>query len=309
VSFNSCFPRRLAHGLLWPALLAGLLPAGPALGRSEPGRSDSAAVLARLKGADLSEAVREAMREAVERAPAARDWAGLSGPLAFGVSVRRIPGGEVRERAVPLMLGATQMLAVNEMLLLKAILDQYGAKGLTETAALKQAVVRASKELRLLGRVKGMLFQARPEGDYAVAFVVADRKQLEATLQEPAELEKVRLAYRQVVHEQMLARMKGKEWKEAARLFDHLGGADLLTPEVALDGARCWNALENSGRVVRILQAALAQFAASASPDWLEACGDLALDQGEVGETVARAAYEKASGVLRNTRSAPKKRP
>ena len=133
-----------------------------------------------IKDADLPEHIRSALQKTLNKSPGSNQWAGQVDSVLFGISVRSLPAGDIRARATPLLLSAVQMLAVEELLLNKAIVDRYIDSGLTDVRSLKEALARAAQELHVIGHIKGLLYQSRPQGDFAVAFVIADSSDLSA---------------------------------------------------------------------------------------------------------------------------------
>ncbi|MCS6849769.1 MAG: hypothetical protein NZ700_01200 [Gemmataceae bacterium] len=128
-----------------------------------------------------------------------------------------------------------------------------------------------------------------------MAYVYADASQLTASLRQPANLAKVRIAYRDTLHEQLRALSKQSRWADAIRLWQHLHERRLLSPELCLDAASCLRHLKKPQDALAVLQEAFETYAASVSADWLEQCGDLALQLGKEGEPLAEKAFKKAS--------------
>jgi hypothetical protein len=61
------------------------------------------------------------------------------------------------------------------------------------------------------------------------------------------------------------------------------------------------NELERPRDSLVVLKEAFHKYRSSASVDWLEKCGDQALKIGNDGEDLARAAFERASELLKST--------
>jgi hypothetical protein len=101
--------------------------------------------------------------------------------------------------------------------------------------------------------------------------------------------------------------MKRRQWHHALELCTHLRDRELLSAELTFDAAHCLHELKRPEEVLVTLQDALDRFAGKLSADWLERCGDLALEQGRTGEALARSAYEMASEQLRITRTEGKR--
>jgi hypothetical protein len=144
--------------------------------------------------------------------PGETRWSGRDGDLLFGIVVKPLPQGELRQRAVPAMLELVQMLAVHEVLKAKTLLERYAAAGLTDATTLRQAVEAAAGQLQVTGNAKGVVFQAARSG-FAVAYIVAQQADLSAYLLQPTELEKVRKvmqgARKGVRHHGAVCRLRG----------------------------------------------------------------------------------------------------
>ena len=201
------------------------------------------------------------------------------------------------------MLSITHLLAVQELLTAKAVLDTYAPAGLTDLPTLRQALAEAAEGLDLSGSAKGVLHQAKVRGDFAVAYVIAEEKEVIASLHRPADLARVKGAYRDVMHWQAHALMKRSQWQEAILLWRHLHERKLVSSGLYLDAAVCLKEMKKPQDALTILEEAYTAFAPSAAADWLERCGDLALLLGPAGESLAQKAYEKASERLRNTQT------
>jgi hypothetical protein len=277
---------------------------------SRPETNDaSPEVVEVIKKAELPEPAQAAMLAVLTEAPRGNRWSGQTDTVSFAMAARPLPTGQARAEATPLLLSAVHMLAVEDLLLTRAVLDAYRGTGLTDPMVLRKAVARSAEQIGVTGRVKGAIHEARPQGPFAVAYVVCDTSQLCAHLLQAPELGLVRDAYRELMHEQMRDLMKHREWKEALGRWEHLRDRKLLSPPLALDAARCFKELKQPSDTLRVLAEAMDRFAGSLSADWLEQMGDLALELGEPGEDLARRAYEKASDLLRNTRTGVTKSP
>jgi len=194
------------------------------------------------------------------------------------------------------------MLAVHELLKAKSLLDRYAATGLDDATTLRAAVEQAAGKLEVTGKVKSLVHQAAVEGDFAVGYVMADQSALTAHLLEPAELEKVRTAYRDVMHGQAGDLMQRGNWEDALLLWRHLHQRKLVSQQLYLDAARCFEALGQHADAVRVLNEAMDAFGDSGSPEFFEQAGDLALDiQSDEAQSLAEQAYEKAIEGLKET--------
>ena len=78
---------------------------------------------------------------------------------------------------------------------------------------------------------------------FAVAYVIAEQSDLSAYLLQPTELEKVRAAYRDVMHGQARDLMARSSWADALLLWQHLHQRKLVSQQLYLDAARCFQRL------------------------------------------------------------------
>jgi hypothetical protein len=286
---------------------------GPTEGRkgaaAQPGPAANAAsakeaaqaVATFLQAADLPEGVRTAMITVLRHNPQQDRWAGRQGTSLFAMASRPLPQGDIRPKATPPLLSAVHMLAVQEVLTAKSLLDSYTADGLTDVTTLKRALLRSADGLKVTGRATGLVHEAKAAGDFAVAYVVGDTTQLVTFLHQPAELAAVRDAYRDIMHEQARDLMKRKLWSDAVVLWRHLHSRKLVSQTLYLDAATCLSELDQPKDALTLLDEAYRVFAPTATAEWLEQCGDRALHLGPVGERLAQKAYEEASRRLLNT--------
>ena len=270
------------------------VPADPAAG--------SQAAAAYVSRADIAEPVRAAMLTVLRQHPGETRWSGKAGPTLFAVAVKSLPGGQMRKRATPALLELTHMLAVQELLKAKSLLDRYAATGLDDATTLRQAVEEAAGKLEVSGKVKGVVHQATVQDEFAVGYVIGEESSLTAHLLEPAELEKVQDAYRGVMHRQARELMERSNWQDALLLWQHLHQRKLVSQELYLDAARCFKELEQPEDTVRVLSEAVEAFAKTESTDFFEKAGDIALEVGtEEAAQLAEKAYQRAIDSLMET--------
>ena len=263
------------------------VPADPAAG--------SQAAAAYVSRADIAEPVRAAMLTVLRQHPGETRWSGKAGPTLFAVAVKSLPGGQMRKRATPALLELTHMLAVQELLKAKSLLDRYAATGLDDATTLRQAVEEAAGKLEVSGKVKGVVHQATVQDEFAVGYVIGEESALTAHLLEPTELEKVQAAYRLVMHRQARALMEREDWSEALLLWQHLHQRELVSQALYLDAARCLKQLEKPGDAVQVLNEALESFGDEATLSFLEQAGDVALSiPTDEAQDLAVRAYERA---------------
>jgi tRNA A-37 threonylcarbamoyl transferase component Bud32 len=277
-----------------------------------PGRRDgdedagSRAASAYLARAEVLGPAREAMQTVLRQHPDESRWSGRNGSTLFAIAVRRLPGGMMRQQAGPAFLNLTHMLAVQELLKAKSLLDRYAESGLTDATTLRQAVVQAAGNLEVAGKVRGFQHQATAQDDFAVAYVLADESALSAHLLQPVSLGRVQAAYRDVMHAQARDLMRRSNWKDALLLWQHLHARKLVSPGLYLDAARCFKELGQDSDVVRVLDEAIRTLGPKAGPEFLERAGDLALAiQTEAAQKLAEQAYRGASETLKEQVSPP----
>lgn len=259
-----------------------------------------------LTRADLAPAVRDAMVAVLRQHPGESRWAGRNGGDLFAIAVKPLPRGKARQQATPGLLSLTHMQAVQELLKAKSLLDRFAESGLTDATTLRQAVVQAAGRLEVTGEAQGVQHQASVQEGFAVAYVLADEARLSAHLLQPTELGRVRTAYRELMHNQARELMKRSNWKDALVFWHHLHTRKLVSPELYLDAARCFKALGQDADTVRVLAEAVKSLEASASPEFLEQAGDLALEvESDAGQALAESAYRMASERLREQISQP----
>ena len=255
-----------------------------------------------LRKGKINEKTRFSMLTVLRQHPSESRWSGQQGAVLFAIAAKAIPTGDAQQKAIPALLSLTHSLAVQELLKAKSLLDRYEQTGLTDATTLRQAVVMAAGRLHVVGRVKGMMHGAVVQGGFAVAYVTAEEPNLVAHLLHQVELEKVRKAYRDVMHGQARELMKRRNWRDAVLLWRHLHTRKLVSQALYLDAGRCFSELKQYDDAVRILVEALNTFRTNATPEFLEQVGDIALaiDTGPAQE-LAKKAYLEASRKLLNT--------
>ena len=200
----------------------------------------------------------------------------------------------------------THSLAVTEMLTAKGLLDRYTEYGLTDATALRQAMVRVSATLQISGEVKSFKHLATAQGDFVIAYVLAEADQLNAQMAKPVELERVKDAYRDAIHVQARDLMARENWNDALLAWQHLHQRKLVSPALYLDAALCLMKTGKPNDATRLLQEAFDAFQESATASFLEKAGDMALEIGDPAALkIAERAYRSASQKLMNTVTQP----
>jgi len=262
----------------------------------------AAAALEYLARADVPVVVRTAMTTVLRQHPTQTRWAGHAGTSLFGVAVKHLPSGDNRQRAVPALLELSQMLAVQEMLKAKVLLDRYAEAGLTDATTLSQAIGNATGRLQVVGTAKGVTHQAAVRGDYSVAYVMAEESALAAYLLNPAALDEVRAAYRDVMHRQARELMQRSDWKNALLLWQHLHKLKLVSQQLYIDATRCFQQLGQEDDALRVLTEAMNAFRKASAPDFFEQVGDVAVTmKSDQAQALAEKAYRMASEQLRDS--------
>ena len=122
-------------------------PTSPSAGTVDAEKNDDAASKAAnayLADANVPVPVRDAMLTVLRQHPTESRWSGRAGTTMFGIAVKRLPRGSIRQQAVPSMLNLTGMLAFQELLKAKSLLDRYAAVGLTDATTLQRAVLESA---------------------------------------------------------------------------------------------------------------------------------------------------------------------
>ena len=255
---------------------------------------------------DIPEATRSAMLTVLRQHPTEYRWSGRRGPTVFAMAVKMLPSGASQHRAVPALLNLTHSLAVHELLKANSLLNKYGVKGLTDATTLCQAMVEAAGRLDITGSVKAITHQSAVQGNFVVGYVIAEEQNLTAHLLQDTELEKVKTAYRNVMHRQARGLMKRKYWKDAILLWRHLHKRKLVSQALYLDAARCFKALGQNEDTIHVLAEAIETFSATATADFFEQAGDIALSiDTDAAQLLAQKAYDSASERLLDTISRP----
>jgi hypothetical protein len=280
-------------------------PSLPSAGEVDAGKKDDAASIAAnayLTDADLPAPVRDAMLTVLRQHPGESRWSGRAGTIMFGIAAKRLPARAIRQRAVPAMLDLTHMLAFQELLKAKSLLDRYAATGLTDATTLERAVVEAAGKLNVKGRASTVLQGGTVKADYAIAYVMAEEQRLLAQLLQETELGKVRGAYRDVMHRQARELMQRSNWTDALLFWQHLHTRKLVSQQLYLDAASCFQHLNQVPDMIRVLTEAIDTFGKNATPEFLEKAGDMALaiDTAQA-QTLAEKAYRLASEQLKET--------
>jgi hypothetical protein len=280
-------------------------PASPVAGKTDSEKNDDAAskaASAYLAAADLPAPVRDAMRTVLRQHPTESRWSGRADTTLFAIAAKRLPRGPIRQEAVPSMLNLTGMLAFQELLKAKSLLDRYAAAGLTDATTLQRAVMESAGTLQVKGKAGTVVQGAAARGDYAVGYVTAEEKALLARLLQESELETVRSAYRDVMHRQARELMQRSNWTDALLLWQHLHRRKLVSQQLYLDAASCFQHLNQVPDMLRVLSEAIDAFGKDATPEFLEKAGDMALAaETEQAQTLAERAYRMASEQLKET--------
>ena len=154
----------------------------------------------------------------------------------------------------------------------------------------------------MTGKASAVTHQAATEGNLAISYAMAEEAALAAQLLQPEEIRKVRIAYRDVMHRQARELMQRSNWTDALLLWQHLPKRKLVSQQLYLDAASCFQHLNQVPDMIRVLTEAIDTFGKNATPEFLESAGDMALaiDTAQA-QTLAEKAYRMASEQLKET--------
>jgi hypothetical protein len=253
----------------------------------------------------LEQALQRAMQETLQKGRGETSWSGRIGDRIFAIAVRRLPEGQVRQRAVPGMLRLVHAVAVAELLKTKAVLSAYEAEGLTDNDALQTAAVRSVESLDVTGSVRGVIHQAGVQDDYVVGYVVADIENVTSHVRRPAPLEVMKETYRDAIQSRMQISMMRKQWLEALESWKHLHQLGLTSEALYINATLCLVELDRVDEAVKVADQFLAKTALTAKSASLEQLGDIFLKiDSETAQNLATTAYLAASERLRSFRTA-----
>lgn len=255
----------------------------------------------------------QAMIRSIGHHPDEERWSGSANGKIFAVVlVKSNPQGPARQAIRLAAQRRSHMLAVNEMLQAKSLLDAFASNGLEDAVTLRKAVLKAG--LRFEGaasqneydtlQVKGsgrLLRSASKIFDESVAsYVLANASELVTHLTKPPQLERVKAAYREVMHTEARRLMQLQQWEEALELWHHLHSRELVSPSLYVDAATCFHHREEDAESLRLLDEAFQVYRESGSMDFFERVGDLAmLISDPDSDAIAIAAYDRARELLR----------
>lgn len=255
-----------------------------------------------ISQADIPAPLRETMLTVLRQHLTETRWSGQNGATIFAVAAKSLPSGKMRARATPALLELAHSLSVHELLKAKSLLDQYSASGLSDATTLRSALEEAAGKLHVTGEAQGVVHQAAVRGEFVVAYVHAEESALTTHLLQPAELEKVQIAYRDVMHRKARELMERSDWENALLLWQHLHQRKLVSQQLYLDAAQCFKQLGRENDTVRILSEAVTAFAETGSPEFFEQAGDVVLDiETDAALELAEKAYVAASEALMDT--------
>ena len=244
----------------------------------------------------VSDEIRDAVFARLDESPQAGSWSVCCGPRLYGIALRPLSMGKGCERTVPAMLHLTRAVAVQELVLSKAIASQFVAFGLRDGSALHEALIRYSGQVSVISRIRGMEHLTATANALAMALVVADESAVTAELTKPQSLGDIRSVYRDVLHERIRGLIAQHDWQPAISTWEHLASQSLTTANLCLDAARCYGGADKSADALWTLDQMLDLFGETASSETLEEAGDLALDlECESAKRLATRAYVAAS--------------
>ena len=187
-----------------------------------------------------TDTLKSVMLDVLNRHPEADRWSGVDDKHIFGISVVSFTDRDVRDGDTKMLRITARLLAAKEMLFAKVLLDKYAETGLTDAGFLREAVATANESFAVTGRVTYSIDETIISGNQIVGIVVADRNKVVATMTEPARMEAVRTAYREVVHRQANRLIVGQKFEEALQTLMTLRQSHLFNREHLFDVLRCF---------------------------------------------------------------------
>lgn len=248
-----------------------------------------------LNDIDIAKQIKAAARSILRQHAESSNWSGRHENTLFGLAARELPSGEIRDKSIPSFLSLVRAKSIEELLAAKCVLDLYAESGLTDATALREAIAKLASGMRITGSAQGITSFSKVYGNIAVAFAFGEEQRLIARLSTPVELEYLKRSYRDILHRDARRLMQERNWNDAIVLWRHLHDRKLVSPPLYLDAARCFEHQQKHSDALVVLQEAYKSFGASASVDWLEQCGELALPLGSEGEALALRAFRLAS--------------
>lgn len=264
----------------------------------------------------LPHEILDAMHAALRLHPQDTNWGGSAGDKVFALVASPLVGQAARNQSIPASLQHARATAVNALLVTTALSQIYADAGLTDMGTLRVAAQRVSGGLAVSGAIKNMEDGAVVRGGLAVAYIVVDSKNLNAEIQDPATLDLIKEAYRDVMHAQARDLMARGKWADALLLWQHLHERHLVSQMLYLDAATCFHELGRDSEALNVLSEAIKAFSKTATTEFLERAGDLAVqirsdDAQQLAERAYRSASEKllsttTTGPLQNAEPLPK---
>jgi len=222
-----------------------------AIEAQHPNQRAAAGVVADRIG---TETLEKAMTTALNRHPETDRWSGVDDKHIFGISVVPFTDRDVRDGDVRMFRITARLIAAKEMLFAKVLLDKYAETGLTDAGFLREAVAAANESFSVQGRVTYSIDETIISGNRIVGIIVADRNKIETTMTEPARIEAVRSAYREVVQHRANRLIAGQKYEEALQTLMMLRQARLFDREHLFDVLRCFVGLDRAVDAERIVQ-------------------------------------------------------
>lgn len=265
-----------------------------------------------LQSQSIKPALKVGMMKSIQQHPDERRWSGqIEDQLFAVVAIESDPKGPARQAIRLAGQRRAHMLAVNDILLTKSLLDAFAKQGLDDAVTLRKAVTRAElhfgaapdrqnanvSSLNASGRMlesKSKLFDGE-----VIAYVLANQSDLITHLTQNPQLESVRTSYRKVMHAEARRLMELKQWKDALDLWHHLHSRKLVSPQLYVDAATCFHYRDQNDDALKLLNESFATYQDSDSLDFFEKVGDLAVEiGGSEAETLAVSAYNRAQQLL-----------
>ena len=154
------FPCRFLRVVALLVIAANVSADDPATAKKPSAKAERARIItvvrqavSRMSKASLPGPLRDTILETIGKESRQGCWSDSWEDRLFGVAVRRLPSKRLRKRATPIVLSSAQARAASEMLLTRAVADSFSGTGLTDRNALREAILRTSGKLQVVGKI------------------------------------------------------------------------------------------------------------------------------------------------------------
>jgi len=234
--------------------------------------------------------VRAAMATVLRQHEGENEWLGRSGEIVFTLGARpasRSTRGDLTRMEIHLQ---------HNLLLTKNILDAFSARRLDDATTLKNALFAVHSRIKTGGTSQGVQWKTLIRGQNVFGWAFVNENQLQSSLFEPENFEKIQIAYRDHAHQNARKLMASEKWEDALRFWFHLHDRKLTSPGLYLDAARCFAELKRSDEALEVLREAVRVFASLEDDRFFERAGGLFEDLGALED--ADRAYLRACEII-----------